>query len=461
MGDSKLTVAEVAAPHSRFLRKSEPKTSEERAFDSLTSKIDDLVDASKLKKYKLQWNQLQLGDDLAAVLKSPQVEKLAKFNLNRAPGSQVSLIGRLTAKYGDDIVARTLVSLERNAGDNPTRLSMVKQLRDDQVANWLKNGETVPGVLGILKLGKDESIFRSKALDVLEDFIKKYNTAKHGDESLLKTLTTVYGGESELVTMITRARTSYPYAQMNPQSVEKAKSIENQLISKWRSDKLPEFSVMSKLKFSDDINAALSTGKVRVLFKYSASKTSVLKRLNAKYGEGEVAVALARAKNTPSGHDVATVLQQKQLTGWLNNGDSVDKVFSILKFKDAGVFSYKLDVLDEYVKLVKTTNPEDTTNIFKLLRKVFSGDEDKLAIALSRPLDGEAKGYQALLFKEWLAKDLDPMSVAVNVFKMPEADVAAAKYSSEVKPIIKQYTKFFNGAADIQPLPPAVRNGRS
>ncbi|KAG1683414.1 hypothetical protein DVH05_004780 [Phytophthora capsici] len=257
--------ADGAAAYSRFLRKSEPKTNEERVFEGLTSKVDDLIDTTKLQKYKLQWSKLQLGDNLAAVLKSPDVAKIAKFNLNKAPGSQVSMFQRITAKYSDDILARTLVSIERSADDNPALLAMVKQLRDDQIANWLKNRETVPGVVSKLKLGTDESIFRSKALDVLEDFIKKYNTARNGDESLLKTLTTIYGGESELVTMVSRARATYPYAQMNPQSVDKASNIENQLIRKWQSENRPDFSVMSKLKFSDDINEALSTGKVRVL----------------------------------------------------------------------------------------------------------------------------------------------------------------------------------------------------
>ncbi|KAK1941071.1 hypothetical protein P3T76_007777 [Phytophthora citrophthora] len=264
-----------------------------RAFEGLVSKIDDLVDARKLKKYRLLWSNLQFGDDLAVVLKSPQVEKLAKFSLNKAPGNQVSLIGKLTAKYGDDVVAKTLVSLERNASDNPTMLSMIKQLRNDQVANWLKNGETAPGVVGILKMSKDESIFRSKSLGMLEDFIKKYNSANHADESLLKTLTKVYGGESEL---------------LNPQSAKKSANIEDQLVSKWRSEKIPELSLMSNLKFSDDINTALSSGKVEVFYKYSASKTSVLKRLNDKYGQGEVAAALARAKKYPSTKEIATAL---------------------------------------------------------------------------------------------------------------------------------------------------------
>ncbi|KAG1687553.1 hypothetical protein DVH05_004802 [Phytophthora capsici] len=452
----------VTVTETRFLRKSDPKTNEERVIGgSLTSKVGDFIGSAKLQKYKLRWKTLQLDDDLSKVLKSPQVEKIAKYNLNKASGSQVSMFRRITAKYSDDILARTLVSIERGADDNPALLAMVKQLRDDQIANWLKNGETVPGVISKLKLGTDESIFRSKALDVLEDFIKKYNTARNGDESLLKTLTTIYGGESELVKMIAKARIagSPPYGN-NPASIKKADDIENQLIGKWKSENRPDFSVMSKLKFDDDINKALNSGKVRVLLKYSNSKTSAFKRLSAKYGEAEVAIAFAKAKRGPFYNDVATVLYQRQMNGWLSNGDTAERVFSILKFKEPNNFVFKLDALEEYVKLLKTKNPDDVTDVFKVLKQGFGADEDKLAIAIVKPYASEITGYHKSLFNDWMARDLDPMSVAVNVFKISETS-AVSGFSKEVAPIMKQYTKFYNGAADIQPLPPAVRNGRS
>lgn len=454
----KLT-ADVVAPHSRFLRKSEPKTNEERGItDSLTSKVDDLIDATKLQKYKLQWSKLQLGDDLYQVLKNPQVEKIAKYNLNKASGSQVSMFRRITAKYSDDILARTLVSIERSADDNPALLAMVKKLREDQIANWLKNKETVPRVVSKLKLGSDESIFRSKALDVLEDFIKKYNTARNGDESLLKTLTTIYGGESELVTMIAKARVAgRPPFNYNPASIEKANDIESQLISKWKSQNLPDFSVMSKLKFSDDINEALSSGKVRVLFKYSDSKTSAFKRLSAKYGESEVAIAFAKAKGGLYS-DVAAALYKRQMNGWLSNGDSAEKVFSILKFKEADDFVYKLDALEEYVKLLKTKNPNDATDVFNVLKKGFGADEDKLAFALIRPYASELSGTQKSLFQDWVDRGLDPLSVAIKVFKVPKADVVAGQYSSQIKGIMNRYKPFFK--ADL-PEMPGVRTGRS
>eukprot|EP00644_Phytophthora_capsici_P019624 jgi/Phyca11/133730/e_gw1.686.1.1 len=261
--------------------------------------------------------------------------------------------------------------------------------------------------------------------------------------------------------MIAKARIAGrpPYG-MNPASIEKANDIESQLISKWKSQNLPDFSVMSKLKFSDDINEALSTGKVRVLFKYSDSKTSASKHLSAKYGESEVAIAFAKAKGGLYG-DVAAALYKRQMNGWLSNGDTAERVFSILKFKETDDFIYKLDALEEYVKLLKTKNPDDVTDIFNVLKKGFGADEDKLAAALFRPYASEVTGYQKSLFQDWVARDLDPMSVAVNVFKVPEAEVAAGKYSAQLKATIKQYTKFYNGAADIQPLPPAVRNGRS
>ncbi|KAL3662904.1 hypothetical protein V7S43_011852 [Phytophthora oleae] len=411
---TKLTAPEIPAQgrlfpaNQRFLRIDED---EER-----------VVDATKLETYKLQLNQFQLGDDLVTILKSPQVEKFSTFSRNRDPANQVSLIGKLSAKFGDDVVARTLVQLQRNGDDNPQFLAVLKQLREEQVTDWLKKDKTVPQVVTLLKLVDDETVFRGKALGMLEDYIKKVNAAKGGDESLLQSLTTFYGGESQLVAMITKAK-------YHPRSVEKAKELE----------------------FGDDVHQALSSGKVRIFAKYVSSRGSVLERLNAKYGEANVAAALATAKGNGATQGIATKLQQKQLSGWLSKGESLGKVFGFLKFKENDGLPQKLDTFDEYIKLLKTKNPQDETTVLTVLRKGFGEDEDQLALMFSKalrtpgskPMESTITGYQNLVFKEWVTRDLDPMNVAVNVFKIPEATAGAAKYNSEIKWIIKHYTAFF------------------
>ncbi|KAL3656608.1 hypothetical protein V7S43_018515 [Phytophthora oleae] len=257
-------------------------------------------------------------------------------------------------------------------------------------------------------------------------------------------------------------------AKYHPRSVEKAKEVENQLITKLKSDKLPSLTVWNWLKFGDDVHQALSSGKVTIFAKYVSSRGSVLKQLNAKYGEANVAAALATAQGNRATQDIASALQQKQLSTWLSKGESLGKVFGFLKFRESDGLPQKLDTLYEYLKLFKTKNHQDGTTVFKVLRKGFGDDDDQLVLMLSRalrapgsrPMESTITRYQNLVFKEWVTRDLDPMSVAVKVFKIPEANVGAAKYNGEIKSIIKQYSSFFKRETGLGMGPEVVRSGR-
>ncbi|KAF1777441.1 hypothetical protein GQ600_17070 [Phytophthora cactorum] len=102
-----------------------------------TSKIDDLVMS---RKYKSLVKKLQLDDGFVAALKKPHLENLnqlvTKFNRGKKLKKQISLIAPLSAKYGDDAVARTLVELERNADIAPELAKLVNQLRGEQLTEW-------------------------------------------------------------------------------------------------------------------------------------------------------------------------------------------------------------------------------------------------------------------------------------------------------------------------------------
>ncbi|ETI30359.1 hypothetical protein F443_22520 [Phytophthora nicotianae P1569] len=71
---------------------------------------------------------------------------VASFNHGKELKHQISLIAPLSAKYGDDIVAKTLVDLERKADTVPELANLVKQLRSEQLMEWLKKDKNVDEV---------------------------------------------------------------------------------------------------------------------------------------------------------------------------------------------------------------------------------------------------------------------------------------------------------------------------
>ncbi|ETM56639.1 hypothetical protein L914_00421, partial [Phytophthora nicotianae] len=173
-------------------------------------------------------------------------------NRNKDQENQLSLIGPLSAKYGDDTVATMLVDLKKN----PELAKLAKQLQDQQLTDWLKNGKSGGDIFSLLKL-KDDGNIGSQKLQVLEDYLTIVNTKKSTDETLLNVLTKGFGGESNLVPLLAKAG-------IDPLMVDKSKKLEAALLTKWRDDNVPRLTVWVRLKFDDNLDEALSSGKMGI-----------------------------------------------------------------------------------------------------------------------------------------------------------------------------------------------------
>ncbi|KAE9012229.1 hypothetical protein PR003_g8076 [Phytophthora rubi] len=185
----------VALPHSfaenqeiisakRFLRTSKAanEDDEERAgIEAITGVIkagaSKVVDTTKLNSWLLRnkdgvqvLSKLKLGDDIASALENKKLDTLSKYITmynEKHPTSKISLIGTLTAHYGDDVLAKALVSAQKNANTE----ALASQLRTKQLAAWLKNDKSVVDVFKLLNLGDDGYLaLTSRKLEVLEDY---------------------------------------------------------------------------------------------------------------------------------------------------------------------------------------------------------------------------------------------------------------------------------------------------
>ncbi|KAF1786930.1 hypothetical protein GQ600_15155 [Phytophthora cactorum] len=280
-------------------------------------------------------NKLRFGDDAAAALKTPKLDALNKyiamFNKEN-PDKKISLIGTLTARYGDDAVAKALVSAERKADSAPQLAELAKRLRAEQLSAWLDGGKSVDDVFNSLKLGADGyEALTSRKLEVLDDYIVKFNSEKNGHETLLKTLTTV--------------------------------------LARWQQQKLEPANVVKLLNLDDNVGNAVKSRTLRRFDEYIIEFNKVnLNRqetligvLTSKYGEAGVAKALVSAVKDK---DMFVMrLQKQQLEGWLHSEKSVDDVFKLLEFKkDAtAVVTRNVETLDNYIILYnKAKSTEET-----------------------------------------------------------------------------------------------------
>ncbi|POM66053.1 Secreted RxLR effector peptide protein [Phytophthora palmivora] len=407
-------------------------------------------------------NKLHLGDDVASALANKKLDTLkmfiTKFN-EKNPNRQITLIGTLSARYGDDVVANTLQILHKNSLMPPELAATARTLREEQLSEWLMKDKSVMDVFKLLKLSDDgyETLF-SRKMEVLVDYIKKFNVKYSEHETLLMTLTTSVGDESKLVPIIAKAKT-------NSLTEVNARRVENQLVKKWRSENLEPENVWKLLNMGTNADDVISSGKLRTFSKYASkynknnpnSEVSVIGIFTAKYGDAAVAKALLNAKDHPSTKEFATMLQMKQLEGWMKREMSVDDAFTLLKIKSDDTLSLvanKFDTLDEYIKLFNSENPLRKANTFTVLRDGFG--EANFAIMLSKYSSSQpyASEYQDLLFKDWIKRKLQPMNFFVDIFKVPEEKLAAM--SDEAKLVVTHYKNFYNtvspqGLHDVRP----------
>ncbi|KAG6952486.1 hypothetical protein JG688_00013254 [Phytophthora aleatoria] len=215
------------------------------------------------------------------------------FN-KESPDKTISLIGTLSARYGDDAVANALVSVEMRASSIPQVTALAKQLRTEQLSAWLDSGKSVDDVFELLKLRQDGyKALESPKLDVLDDYIAKFNAEKGGHETILKTFTRGLCGESNLMPFL-------EVAKLELGTLGRAMDLEKKLLRQWAHDNLEPVDVMKLLKLDDKAETVFTTVRLKIFEKYlaefnkknSTKRETLLGVLTSKFGEAEVATAV-------------------------------------------------------------------------------------------------------------------------------------------------------------------------
>ncbi|ETM42916.1 hypothetical protein L914_11503 [Phytophthora nicotianae] len=322
--------------------------------------------------------------------------------------------------------------------------NVAKQLQADQLSIWLNSDKSVDDVFQLLKIVQrfdPPAKLDSPKLELLDEYIAKLNSERHGHETLLDALKRGFGGDDKLVSILARAKES-------PRTVDKAKGLERGLLQQWGQEKLDPTRVMNLLKLDDNPGDALESGKLETFEKYIAQfnknnpdkEVTLVGMLASKYGEIGVAEAsaftlkygVANTMNVDTSTDLmAAKLQKQQLELWLNGGMTVDDVFKLLKFEERVRFGtgLKLDTLDEFILLYNRVKKADETLEDVLTRGL--GNDGRVAEMLAKldALDSsetkkQARKLQKRLFSKWMEEDVKPTSVFSKIFKISEADAS-------------------------------------
>ncbi|POM58486.1 Secreted RxLR effector peptide protein, partial [Phytophthora palmivora] len=383
-----------------------------------------------MNKYEAQTAaKLKLGNVMDTLTTSRLTKLTAdvqKINTNNLI-KKVSVIGILTARYGDDGLAKALVTAKKEAGD-PVLALQIQALRKDQMTRWLKGGNSVDDVFNLLKIRDDGyHMIANGKLEVLDDYIKLVNPPKYDQTSLTKTLIKTYGSEDRVLMLLTSAKANGHTADL----------LENSLLSKWAGEGQLPANVFQWLKLYKNVDDAFTADNLNNIVKYvddfntknSLNKKSILKLYTNSFGDAAVAKKLVSVMRNTATRKVATELQTQQLKGWINNGKSVDDMFTILKIeKSKGATSWQLDVLEKFI-----SRKSGEHNVIKTLTEQFGGNRN-LAIILERA--SKSTGTTTLQEKQFTAlirKEIRPENFMSSVFRTVPASATREQKSIDAK----------------------------
>ncbi|ETM44636.1 hypothetical protein L914_10142 [Phytophthora nicotianae] len=153
--------------------------------------------------------KLKLNGDVDSALASPKLEVLSKYLdmvSTKYPNRAESLLGTLTARYGEIAIAKGLVTTKQA----PSSKDIATKLQTQQLEGWLNSQKSAVDVFNLLKI-KDDDILSliSRKMETLKLYINLFNSKNPENKTTLyATLREGFKGEDQLALMISRAKDS-------------------------------------------------------------------------------------------------------------------------------------------------------------------------------------------------------------------------------------------------------------
>ncbi|KAK1935399.1 hypothetical protein P3T76_010624 [Phytophthora citrophthora] len=204
-------------------------------------------------------------------------------------------------------------------------------VNNQQLARWLKNGKSTDDVFTKLKLNKAGStIFENPKFVAWIKYVDDFNSKHNKGEAIsaIPTLSKQYG-DDVLATMLQKAR-----------QVETTKATATRLQTEqmkiWRSEGISSDAVFATFKLDEGVANLLMNPGFNIWARYltefnPGKKTTIFKTLEAHFSENTLSQLLIAAQKNPSTEKLATSLQNVQLQGFLERGETPNAVFKLLQ----------------------------------------------------------------------------------------------------------------------------------
>ncbi|EGZ14919.1 hypothetical protein PHYSODRAFT_286221 [Phytophthora sojae] len=433
-------VSQRNLPTTRLLRvhKLSSLDDEERGLpvsglEAVANSVKSTVSVEKLREW------LKRGESTDDVFKLLTLDKaaddlLANLNLNawinyiklfneENPTRKVSLIATLTAKYGDDGLAKLIEAAKKV----PSTEDIAKRVQAEQLQSWLADMKTTKEVFALLALDKAaDDLLASPLLNTWLSYMKLVNEDSTKKTSLLATLTAHYGadGVSKMIESAKRV----------PSTATMAKRLENEQIRRWIADEMYPIDVFTLLKLDKSGAQLFTQPQVNTWLKFvddfgkanPNTEKTLFAVLQKRYDEPTLVQMLIKAKNIPSMESVAVRIQAEQTKFWLGvdveTAKEPARVFELLRIKGKdGVALLSNPLFIAWIKYTDEFNRKyfgtRKTAIPALLKLYKADDLAKMILAGSKnPTTARlAKRMYDELLRSWSVEKLAPELVFASL----------------------------------------------
>ncbi|KAI9991445.1 hypothetical protein PInf_019126 [Phytophthora infestans] len=155
------------------------------------------------------------------------------------PEKKMSVLGMLTAKYGEVAVAKELVTAKRFALSK----DIATKLQTEQLRGWLNGEKPAKDVFTLLKIVDDDVAFAiSPKLETLDEYIKLLNAKSPQHKTdLFKTLRDGFGGEDKFAVVVSKAVANAPTAS------KEALEFQEMMFKRWVASDYDPMTVLTKV----------------------------------------------------------------------------------------------------------------------------------------------------------------------------------------------------------------------
>ncbi|KAF1777415.1 hypothetical protein GQ600_17039 [Phytophthora cactorum] len=185
----------------------------------------------------------------AAIEKLTGLVKTGAMKIN----GNTSLIGMFSARYGDDVVAETLVLARADRAKKPLAINLQQQ----QFQEWQKSKKSADDVFKLLKIqSQDFAALISPKLETVSEYIKALKATDPGDTSdLLTVVINGVGGEGVLSRAVVRLLAMINSRDPPAAAVSTAAEYELMLFKRWRKGDIKPKSIYRQVLDVDEASA--------------------------------------------------------------------------------------------------------------------------------------------------------------------------------------------------------------